>query len=89
MEEKIGMTLNQVAMDKFSDFIEGCSLVDLPLVGGTFTWCSNRSPPSFCRLDRFLVAVEFLEVFQGLVQNLLPRSLSDHNIISLENKEIN
>ncbi|XVF67225.1 hypothetical protein PTKIN_Ptkin10aG0103200 [Pterospermum kingtungense] len=89
VEEKIRMTLNQVAMDKFSDFIEGCSLVDLPLVGCTFTWCSNRSPPTFCHLDHFLEAVEFLEVFQGLVQNLLPRSLSDHNIISLENKEIN
>ncbi|XVF78437.1 hypothetical protein PTKIN_Ptkin14bG0133000 [Pterospermum kingtungense] len=64
-------------------------LIDLSLSGGNFTWCSNRSTPTFCRLDRFLVGPEFLLKFSGLVQNLKPKSLSDHNPISLESTSIN
>ncbi|XVF45255.1 hypothetical protein PTKIN_Ptkin02bG0190500 [Pterospermum kingtungense] len=33
-EEKMGATLNQSAMDCFSDFIENLGLIDLPLSGG-------------------------------------------------------
>ncbi|XVF82160.1 hypothetical protein PTKIN_Ptkin16aG0022500 [Pterospermum kingtungense] len=38
-------------------------------------------------LDRFLLASEFLFVCPNLVQKLGPRSLSDHNLISLEIEE--
>lgn len=65
-EEKIGLSLHQYAVEDFGNFIEGMGLIDLPLVGGNFTWCSNRSPPTFCRLDRFLVAPDFLENFPDI-----------------------
>lgn len=82
-EEKIGMTLNQAALNVFSDFIENLGLIDLPLVGGKFTWCSNREMATVCRLDRFLVAPELLNAFPDLVQRVWPKALSDHNPVSL------
>ncbi|XVF78708.1 hypothetical protein PTKIN_Ptkin14bG0157300 [Pterospermum kingtungense] len=67
-EEKIGFSMNQSTMDCFSGFIEALGFIDLPLIGGKFTWCSNREAPTFCRLDRFLVGGEFLRIFPELVQ---------------------
>ncbi|XVF79317.1 hypothetical protein PTKIN_Ptkin14bG0211600 [Pterospermum kingtungense] len=84
VDEKIGFSFNQAAMDEFSGFINTLGLIDLPLVGGKFTWSSNRESPTFCRLDRFLIAAEFLGQCPYAVQKVWPRSLSDHNPISLE-----
>ncbi|XVF49156.1 hypothetical protein PTKIN_Ptkin03bG0245900 [Pterospermum kingtungense] len=88
-EEKIGLGYNVGAMATFSSFIESLGLVDLPLSGGKFTWCSNRDQPTFCRLDRFLCSSEVLLNFSSIVQKLWPRSISDHNPVSLESKDTN
>jgi hypothetical protein len=29
-------------------------LMDLPLVGGTFTWSNNKDSPSWSKIDRFV-----------------------------------
>ncbi|XVF39103.1 hypothetical protein PTKIN_Ptkin01aG0008500 [Pterospermum kingtungense] len=87
IEEKVGLSYNRSVMEQFSDFIEDLGLIDLPLSGDKFTWSRDCPTPTFCRLDRFLVAPEFLLTFSYLVQNLGPRSLSDHNLISLESVE--
>lgn len=77
VEENIGLSFNQYAAADFVNFIDVCGFIDLPLVGGRFTWYSNWSPPTFSRLDRFLVSTDFLAKFPDVVQKLLPRSLSD------------
>ncbi|XVF65903.1 hypothetical protein PTKIN_Ptkin09bG0288100 [Pterospermum kingtungense] len=82
-EEKRGESVNTRALYDFSNFIEGLGLVDLPLLGGVFTWSSNRKAPSFSRLDRFLLDPEFLLKFPELKQKRWPRSISDHHPISL------
>ena len=41
-------------MHRFSAFISEQSLVDLPLVGGNFTWSNSREVASRSILDRFL-----------------------------------
>ncbi|XVF85700.1 hypothetical protein PTKIN_Ptkin17bG0137400 [Pterospermum kingtungense] len=84
-DEKAGLSYNRNAMEQFSEFIEDAGLIDLPLLGGQFTWSNKRT---HCRLDCFLVAPEFFIAFPNLVQNLGPRSLSDHNIISLESVDV-
>ncbi|XVF83508.1 hypothetical protein PTKIN_Ptkin16aG0494200 [Pterospermum kingtungense] len=56
----------------------GAELVDLPLVGGQFTWCNNWEKPSYSRLDRFLLSSGFLEKFPNLCQRLWPRSVLGH-----------
>lgn len=40
-EKKGGVILSR-SMERFSDFIIGNALVDLPLVGRKFTWSDNR-----------------------------------------------
>ncbi|KAK8973596.1 hypothetical protein V6N11_044571 [Hibiscus sabdariffa] len=65
------------------------SLIDLPLIGGKYTWGNNRDEPTFVRLDRFLLSSDFEEAFPNIVQKLLNKSLSDHNAILLCEEVIN
>ncbi|GMJ09856.1 hypothetical protein HRI_004654800 [Hibiscus trionum] len=83
-EEKIGISVNRISIEVFKSFIQELQLADLPLLGGTFTWSNNREPPTFIRLDRFLVGDKVLSDFPMLNQILLPKSISDHNPIGLE-----
>ena len=89
VEEKIGSGFNYSAMFQFSSFIEEIGCIDLPLTGGKYTWSSNRVEPTYCRLDRFLISPRISLTFANLKQNVLPRSLSDHNAISLAIEKIN
>ena len=72
-----------------TNFIEDSGLMDISLFGGRFTWCNNRLVHTYCRLDRFLLSPDFLSKFSRLVQKVLPRSLSDHNMVSLNIDEVN
>jgi hypothetical protein len=72
------------AMLEFSDFIYEQGLMDIPLVGGSFTWSSNRDPPSWSRIDRFLVSPSWESQFPDLLQKRLPRLCSDHFPILLD-----
>ncbi|GMJ10129.1 hypothetical protein HRI_004682100 [Hibiscus trionum] len=84
-EEKVGFSWNFAAMEVFRCFIDSVELVNLPLLGGSFTWSNNRDPPTLVRLDRFLANMSFLELFPNLNQLLLSKSISDHNAIALKN----
>ncbi|XVF77493.1 hypothetical protein PTKIN_Ptkin14bG0048800 [Pterospermum kingtungense] len=65
-EEKLRANYNYNAMEAFLDFIKNQGLVDLPMVGGRFTWQNNLSPPTRCRLDRFLVDPVLITKFEGI-----------------------
>ncbi|KAK8652909.1 hypothetical protein V6N13_126932 [Hibiscus sabdariffa] len=82
-EEKIGVSFHKKAMREFSGFIETMSLVDIPLVGGRFTWSNFREDPSFSRLDRFLISAEVLMLWSDVIQSILPKSISNHNPVCL------
>ncbi|GMI73525.1 hypothetical protein HRI_001021800 [Hibiscus trionum] len=84
-EEKIGFSANSHTINLFRSFIQDAALVDLPMNGGTFTWSNNRDPPTFIRLDRFLVDRQLLTFFPNTQQILLSKSISDHNPVCLEN----
>ncbi|KAE8677976.1 Puromycin-sensitive aminopeptidase [Hibiscus syriacus] len=88
-EEKRGGVVNSVSMSLFRDFVSRANLIDLPLVEGQFTWCNNRETTTFERLDQFLVDQKYFSYFPKMSQILQPRSVSDNNIIVLENKECN
>ncbi|KAK8628020.1 hypothetical protein V6N13_063732 [Hibiscus sabdariffa] len=81
VEERQGMVSLARGMCEFNEFIEDLDLVDLPLKGHRFTWFGSGNKCS--RLDRFLLSVEWLEHFPGLVQVSLPRGISDHVPLSL------
>ncbi|KAG6638742.1 hypothetical protein CIPAW_10G055400 [Carya illinoinensis] len=60
--------------------------MDLPLLGGEFTWSNGRG---WSRLDRFLVSPSWEAYFPNLSQKCLPRVLSDHFPIVLDCGRIN
>ncbi|KAE8698885.1 Phospholipid-transporting ATPase 3 [Hibiscus syriacus] len=86
--EKMGRSQNWHSVDIFRNFLQQTNLIDLLLVGGTFTWCNNREESTWVRLDRFLISGNFLTCFPNVVQRLLPRSISDHNPVSLEDSYV-
>ncbi|GMI68854.1 hypothetical protein like AT1G43760 [Hibiscus trionum] len=88
-EEKMGLSLNLGLMSAFQIFVSMANLIDLPLCGGRYTWYNNRDPPTFIRLDRFLIMAEFCLQFPGIKQVLANRSISDHNGISLKEERCN
>jgi hypothetical protein len=55
-------------MTAFTDFIVEQGLMDLPLLGGVFTWSNNLS---WSRLDHFLVSLEWELSYPNLMQKKL------------------
>jgi endonuclease/exonuclease/phosphatase family metal-dependent hydrolase len=73
--ERSGAGGFSAAMEDFSEFIHGQSLVDIHLHGGQFTWSNNRV---WSKIDRFLLSLEWEEHYPDVSQRRLPRLLSDH-----------
>ena len=71
--------------EEFYNFIKSCALVDLPLQGDDFTWSRCDEVSASSRLDRFLISLDWEKHFINAIQKRLPRPLSDHFPICLEN----
>jgi hypothetical protein len=68
----------RLGMSDFVDFLHDQGLLDLPLVGGLFTWSLAQDPPKWSRNDRFLMSLEWEAMFPNVSQKRLPRICSDH-----------
>ncbi|XP_039006345.1 LOW QUALITY PROTEIN: uncharacterized protein LOC120133923 [Hibiscus syriacus] len=88
-DEKMGRAHNRVSIRIFSHFIQSVGLINLPMEGGRFTWSNNQDDSTFIRLDRFLVDGQFLASFPEIIQSLIPKSISDHNVVLLQNDGVN
>ncbi|KAK3199060.1 hypothetical protein Dsin_022475 [Dipteronia sinensis] len=77
--ERMGGASSVRSMRNFKQFVDSAYVVDIPMVGMTFTWSNFRENGSSARLDRFLCDPFFLSWYPNLVQKGLCRSLSDHN----------
>ncbi|XP_050259852.1 uncharacterized protein LOC126704907 [Quercus robur] len=77
-----------LAIHQFLAFISEQILIDLPLVGGSFTWSNSREVASRSRLDRFLVSTDWEEKFPSVCQRHLSRLLLDHFPILLEGRNL-
>ena len=71
-------------MRQFSYFIDELELIDLPLLGGNFTWSGGLRNQNLAHLDRFLVSQDWLDRYGNVVQLKLPRPTSDHAPILLD-----
>ncbi|KAK1316062.1 hypothetical protein QJS10_CPA05g01627 [Acorus calamus] len=65
-------------MTRFSSWIDGEGLIDLPVGNQVFTWSNLREEPSLARLDRVLMDSEWKAKFPGCEVVPLPRVVSDH-----------
>jgi len=79
--ERSGVGGFSAAMEDFSEFIHGQSLVDIPLQGGQFTWSNNQV---WSKIDRFMLSSEWEEHYPDVSQSRLPRLLSDHFPLMLD-----
>jgi hypothetical protein len=57
--ERSGETPFSLAMTEFLDFIFEYGFMDIPLMGGSFTWYSNKDPSSWSKIDRFIVSFDW------------------------------
>ncbi|KAK8606859.1 hypothetical protein V6N13_052613 [Hibiscus sabdariffa] len=76
-------------MNVFKEFVGNMQGIDLPLCGGAFTLCNNRDPPTFVRLDCFIVTTDVMLKFPNISQILLPKAISDHNAILIHSTPAN
>jgi hypothetical protein len=71
-------------MMEFSDFIFYQGRMDLPLVGGSFTWSLSHDPPKWSRIDCFLASPYWEAWLLGVSQKRLSRLCLDHFPILLD-----
>ncbi|XP_058760649.1 uncharacterized protein LOC131633997 [Vicia villosa] len=83
-QERLGEGVNQNrrGMIDFREFIESMGVVDVPCVGGKFTWFKDNGK-AMSRLDRFLVTTKLIDVWGVIDQRIGARDISDHVPIRL------
>ena len=74
-------------MRRFSEVIEELELRDLPIQEGMFTWSGGLNNLLKSRIDRFLISEDWEAHFQGYIQVVLARPISDHSPIILDGGE--
>ena len=75
--ERQGCSNRDRGMADFNNFINAMEVVDLQLLGRSFTWSNNQEGEKWSRIDRFLLNHDWLVKFE-LKQWGLPRTISDH-----------
>ena len=81
--EKRNSLSNTRSMRIFDELIRELELQDPPLNNAQFTWSNFRKQPICCRLDRFLLASGFSDMFGYFRQEALLRCVSDHSPVIL------
>lgn len=76
--EKSNSDLNRAMMTKFQNFVDDHELKELYIHGRRFTWSNERNAPTFTKIDRILVSVEWELSNPDYLLQALSTSASDH-----------
>lgn len=71
LSDRSGETHYSPTMMEYSKFTFEQGLIDLPLIGGSYTWSNNRDFHSWSRIDRFLVSPDWEAKYPNLLQKRL------------------
>ncbi|KAL7175788.1 hypothetical protein ACSBR2_029390 [Camellia fascicularis] len=88
ISERKGCSRREKGMTNFNGLIDQLSLVDLPMLGRSFTWCNASNGERWSSIDRFLLNSRWLEEF-SFKQWGLPRRISDHCPVLLKKDDTN
>ncbi|XP_058784613.1 uncharacterized protein LOC131659440 [Vicia villosa] len=77
-----GLNHNRKGMEEFRDFMVRMGVVDLPCVGGRFSWFKDNGK-AMSRLDRFLLTNNLIDAWGVIDQRIGIRDVSDHAPIRL------
>lgn len=76
--EKSSSVQTMRTMREFNNFIRDIDIRDSPLLNSRFTWIYGCQSPIMCQLDRFLVSMDWEEMFPHFYQEAHGRLVSDH-----------
>ncbi|XP_074265765.1 uncharacterized protein LOC141588209 [Silene latifolia] len=79
--ERIGREILWAEIADFRDCVDYCGLMDIKGQGAFYT-CNNKQVPasrSFSRIDRFMVNVEWMDLYLASYAHFMPEGLFDHN----------
>lgn len=85
--DKMGKHLHpQELLDGFKEAISDCTLSEIDLVGGSFTWENNRGKPNWIheKFDRAFGNIEWWTKFPLCKLTLLHTVVSDHNPLLID-----
>ena len=72
-------------MRRFFEILNDLVLRDLLLQGGPYTWRGGQNGRLMSRLDKFLVFADWESPCSKAIKRCLPRPISDHSPILLDN----
>jgi endonuclease/exonuclease/phosphatase family metal-dependent hydrolase len=67
----------------FNDVIDRLDLREIEMSGHKFTWANSRRVPTYEKLDRVLVSIEWEQNFPLAIVQALSRKNSDHTPLLL------
>nr|GEY09596.1 hypothetical protein [Tanacetum cinerariifolium] len=85
--ERHGSNFNDRHAKIFNNFIDGASLIDVPLGGYNFTWM-DKWGSKMSKLDRFLVSNNFHDSFPHATRVVLEKGTPDHRAILLKELQV-
>lgn len=66
------------SMHKFNNFTETRGLIDMEMKRAEFTWTNNQHDPDLCKLDRFLIYHDMMNILPSPRVMAVTRITSDH-----------
>ncbi|XP_074293443.1 uncharacterized protein LOC141620485 [Silene latifolia] len=81
--ERIGSEVLWANISDFRDCVHYCGFNDIKGRGAFFTWNNKQAPATrvFSKIDRFLVNVEWMDLYPNSYAHFLPEGLFDHTPI--------
>lgn len=86
--ERRGCIRRDREMQDFNNLVDQLGMLDIPMLGRSYTWCNSMEGERWSRIDRFLLNPIWLEKFIFKLWRL-PRVVSDHCPLLLVEDERN